>query len=126
MRYINKRISRKFLNKNHIEGYTKSDTNVGYYYNDELVFVVLIKDNIVMRCGTKLDHSVIDYIWGIGMPVLINKRYFKLDSQCEISTSIEPDFYYIDDNFSNRYSKYSKEYTVKIWDCGRYLINQTL
>lgn len=125
IKYINKRTSRKFLNKNNIDGYTKSDTNIGYFYKDELVFVALIKENIVTRFGSKLDHSVIDYIRSIDIPILINKRHFKMNSQNTILTSRDPDFYYIDDNFKNRYNKYSNDYTVKIWDCGHHLITKT-
>ena len=124
VKYINKRTSRKFLNKNNIDGYTKSDANIGYFYKDELIFVALIKDNIVVRFGSKLDYSVIDYIQGINIPILINKRYFKWTSPNTISMSLDPDFYYIDDNFTNRYNKYSTDYTFKIWDCGHSIITK--
>lgn len=40
IKHINNKISKEFINQNHIQGYTNSQYNIGLYYNDELVSVM--------------------------------------------------------------------------------------
>ncbi len=52
-----------FLNNNHIDGYVKSDINIGLYYNNELVCLMCLKSiennfEIVRNCS-KLNYTVI-------------------------------------------------------------------
>jgi hypothetical protein len=64
------KISKEFLDKNHIQGWVRSDLKIGLYYNDELVSIMLFdhyegrkkmnKDewNLSRFCN-KLDYSVV-------------------------------------------------------------------
>jgi hypothetical protein len=78
---------KNFLETNHIDGYVKSDVNIGLYYNNELVCLMCLKkkknDFEIVRTCTKLNYTVIG-----GVSKLLNhlKKNYKFDN---ITTSTD-------------------------------------
>ncbi len=80
-------VVKNFLESNHIDGYAKSDVNIGLHYNDELVCLMCLKkkknDFEIIRTCTKLNYTVIG-----GVSKLFNhfKKNYKFDN---ITTSTD-------------------------------------
>ncbi len=84
---VDKLVVKDFLESNHIDGYVKSNINIGLYYNNELVCLMCLKkkDNNfeIVRTCTKLNYSVVG-----GISKLFN--YFKKNYRFnQITTSTD-------------------------------------
>ncbi len=84
---VDKLVVKNFLESNHIDGYVKSNINIGLYYNNDLVCLMCLKkkknDFEIVRTCTKLNYTVIGAI-----SKLLNhfKKNYKFDN---ITTSTD-------------------------------------
>ncbi len=120
---VDKLVVKNFLESNHIDGYVKSDVNIGLYYNNELVCLLCFKkkenDFEIVRTCTKLNYKVIG-----GISKLFN--YFKrnyLFNQITTSTDFRLFNGKVYENLGFVKQKTSKpkiinRYSFKIFNCG--------
>ena len=125
-------IIKKFLNDNHIQGYTTSTIKIGLYYNDELISIMLFKKN-------NNDYELVRFCSKLGIVVIggaskllkyFNNTYkfnnIKTFSDIgysngdiyeklgfELDSYIKPSYYYVVDGIRIHKSNFKKELLVK-------------
>jgi len=131
--------SKEFLDQNHLEGYAKSDINIGLFYNNELYQVMTFKRNQneyeLLRFCSRINHVVVG-----GLSKLL--KYFEQNYKPEsiisyanrrwsqgrvyeimgfsLKTIVKPRYFYFNNkNILEKETKnmYLKGYR-KIYDCG--------
>ncbi len=131
---ISKEITNDFINENHIEGETDSDINIGLYNDDNLIFVLSIKNNEIVRYTNKLNHMVIDglketinyYVEKYNpneITSYVDRRWSQGKSFEEIGFNLieisKPNHFYVDRK--NRITNIKRTQSTKfnkIYDCG--------
>ena len=134
---INTKTAKIFLNTNHILGYAKSDINVGLLSNNNLVCILSIKNNQILRYAELLSYNAIG-----GFNYLLNyyTNKFKIsniEATLDISfmdntfirngfkiiNNIKPTQYYFNKDKRIR-NKNKQNGDYRIWDCGKYQLNK--
>lgn len=133
IRMVDDKQSRTFLEKNHIDGFISSKIQIGLFYKDEIVFIMIFKDKSnnnyeILRFCDKIDTKIIR-----GFDKLLNYfiKNYKLNEIVGYSDvglfdemnyenfgfklieQIEPNYYYIIDGKRYNKNKFSKNKLVK-------------
>ena len=119
-RIKNKELIKSFLDKNHIDGYKTSKICVGLFYDDELISILCVNDNEIIRHCDKL-YVNIDSLKTL-VSFLGKKLVIKLNRSYYFGEGIktEPNVYYIIDKMRQR--KEEKD-SIRIYDSG-YLLRE--
>jgi hypothetical protein len=111
-------VSEKFLNDNHLDGYIKSEYNIGLYHENELLSLMTFNNNELLRyCSIRNidDSKILKYVinnYKFDKIISnINRDYFKIYSDLGffLESKTEPNI------------KYFEEY--KIFDSGNFMIS---
>ncbi len=130
-----------FLEKNHIEGYSQGDINLGLYHDEELVYLMSFntkykKEIEIIRFCNKINSNVVggasklfkyfksnytfDKIFAYSDHSLFNGNIFKI-LKFEKIILLEPKCYHIINNKRVYKPIIEKEVYRLIWDCGHYI-----
>jgi hypothetical protein len=150
LKKISSEESNKFLEKNHIQGSCKSNKQLGLFYNQELISVLVLKDNEILRYGDKLNLEVIGSFEKFLKEILgsviikIDRRFesgnFYLKNNFELIDMLSPKSFYTNYNFfSSKILDFKmKSYNPlnsdlenilnnkldRIWDCGQLILSR--
>lgn len=128
---ISDKLSKEFLNNNHIQGYIKSKIRIGLFYENELVNLMTFSNNELLRFCNKLNVDVINgekKIFNFFIDKYKQKELFAISNRSyqetffnklgfKVLEKTEPNCFFVKDFI--RYDKLDdNESILKIYDSG--------